>query len=80
MHTFSWSILAVLHYIISQNFWNLVPDTVEAYESGELAKLLGISTAESDLWTKNIKLNYGCGHLICCAHNACKLSYDKFQQ
>lgn len=37
----------------------MVPDTVDAYESGELAKLLGISTSKTDLWTKNVKLNSG---------------------
>lgn len=26
----------------------LIPDTVEAYESGELAKLLGIATKDED--------------------------------
>jgi len=31
----------------------LIPDTVEAYESGELAKLLGIAVEDDDdLWTK----------------------------
>ena len=27
---------------------NILPDTVEAYESGELAKLLGITTSQRD--------------------------------
>ena len=35
----------------------LISDTVEAYESGELAKLLGIEVeGKDDLWTKSLMI------------------------